>query len=342
MDDTNEGGRLTAVERLRRVSKVVDLVSLRQALDVPVEDVRGYLSGALAYPDTEEGERRLRQTEVMCEALGDFNPDDPEEAPDGYDLGSDLAGATAGLAGEVERDEALVLSGGRSDWVVSDEDDDDEDPDAEGPEATGGKPAYARFGDAPASCVLGREPEAEPMVVGLDTDGDGKMDMEFPGAVVVPRSGNWNEDIEERRQQLWTAWSIARMTQHRLMKRRETVAALGWVAEIELALISFYGESLPEPGQKWDLKKQAEEVDIRLSRLRWVQEEQEKEYGGLKGAMRWLLGDRRPGGKELYTKMVEEADKLLDTVGSVKLGQGGLGIMETVIRQREEALRRDR
>ena len=70
------------------------------------------------------------------------------------------------------------------------------------------------------------------------------------------------------------------MTQHRFMKRRELVMALGWVAEIELALISFYGDSVPDPGMNWDVERQAREIDIRLERVRWAEEQQEKDYGG--------------------------------------------------------------
>ena len=36
-----------------------------------------------------------------------------------------------------------------------------------------------------------------------------------------------------------------------------------------------------------------------------------KEYGGLKGAWNWLLGRGLPAGKELYSKMVDEADDMI-------------------------------
>ena len=93
------------------------------------------------------------------------------------------------------------------------------------------------------------------VVVGLDLDGDGKVDLPLPRAAVVPRKGTWTEDIEDRRQALWTAWSIAQMTQGRLLKHKEMVAALSWVAEIELALISFYEDSVPDPRVSWDLER---------------------------------------------------------------------------------------
>ena len=36
-----------------------------------------------------------------------------------------------------------------------------------------------------------------------------------------------------------------------------------------------------------------------------------KEYGGLKGAWNWLLGRGLPTGKELYSKMVDEANDMI-------------------------------
>ena len=85
------------------------------------------------------------------------------------------------------------------------------------------------------------------------------------------------------------------MAQSRLLKHREMVAALSWVAEIELALISFYEDSVPDPEVPWDLERRTREINVRLERLRWAREE--KEYGGLKGMMKWLVGDRMPSGE---------------------------------------------
>ena len=45
--------------------------------------------------------------------------------------------------------------------------------------------------------------------------------------------------------------------------------------------------------------------------IRWVNRELKKEYGGLKGAWNWLLGRGLPTGKELYAKMVDEADDMI-------------------------------
>ena len=73
------------------------------------------------------------------------------------------------------------------------------------------------------------------------------------------------------------------MAQSRLLKHREMVAALSWVAEIELALISFYEDSVPDPDVPWDLERRTREINVRLERLRWAREEKEKEYGGREG-----------------------------------------------------------
>ena len=295
-------------QRLAEVTNILGVGTVVQAWGVGEEELEGYISGKVEFGENAVNEGQLRMLEQMCDTAGWV----PE-------LGGDDHGM-AGVERSVERDAGLVLG---------EETGDEED----GVEAVGGK-AYARFGDAPlaARMGIGAVPEgglAQPeMVVGLDVDGDGKVDIELPGAVAMPKTGNWNEEMERRRQALWTARSIAVMTQYRLMKRREIVAAMGWVAQIELALISFYGESLPDPAVPWTLQKQSEEIDRRLSRLRWVKEEQEREYNGVKGVARWLVGDRWPSGKELYQKMVEEADKLLVEVDSV--GSAGLNVLEAV------------
>ena len=48
--------------------------------------------------------------------------------------------------------------------------------------------------------------------------------------------------------------------------------------------------------------------------------------------MKWLVGDRMPSGKELYQKMVNEADRLLE---SVKIGNTGVNMVETVLKRQE-------
>ena len=57
---------------------------------------------------------------------------------------------------------------------------------------------------------------------------------------------------------LRNAHALAIMTQYRIgMTHLETVTSLGLVTQIELALITYFRESLPEPGQNWDSQKRA-------------------------------------------------------------------------------------
>ena len=62
-------------------------------------------------------------------------------------------------------------------------------------------------------------------------------------------------------------------------------------------------------------------------------------HGGLKGMMKWLVGDRMPTGKELYQKMVDEADRLLE---SVEIGSTGVAVVETVLKRQKMAADRRR
>ena len=50
------------------------------------------------------------------------------------------------------------------------------------------------------------------------------------------------------------------------------------------------------------------EVERRIARLRWVSDEEAKEFDGIKGIFNRILGRRKLSGKEMYEKMVEEAD----------------------------------
>ena len=111
---------------------------------------------------------------------------------------------------------------------------------------------------------------------------------------------------------LRNAHALAIMTQYRIgMTHLETVTSLGLVTQIELALITYFRESLPEPGQNWDSQKRAREIERRLARLRWVEQEQEREDSGLKGVWNRVRGRGRPSGKELYERMVKNADTMI-------------------------------
>ena len=74
---------------------------------------------------------------------------------------------------------------------------------------------------------------------------------------------------------------------------------------------TYFNESIPDAGENWDGRRKYREIDTRLKRLRWVNRELRKEYGGFKGAWNWLMGRGLPTGKELYSKMVDEADDMI-------------------------------
>ena len=150
-------------------------------------------------------------------------------------------------------------------------------------------------------------------VVGVDIDQDGKPDVPLYGIDLSSRSGmSWMEQQDRRRTSLRNAHTMATMTQYRIgMTRIETVTALGLVTQIELALITCFRESLPEPGQNWDSQKRAREIERRLARLRWVEQQQNDEDSGLKGVWNRVRGRRRPTAKDLYRKMIENADAMV-------------------------------
>ena len=101
--------------------------------------------------------------------------------------------------------------------------------------------------------------------------------------------------------------------------------------KIELALITYFNESIPDPAENWDGRRRYREIDTRLKRLRWANREFRKEYGGLKGAWNWLLGRGLPTGKELYSKMVDEADEADDMIMAMEEGRD-VDILQEVMR----------
>ena len=174
----------------------------------------------------------------------------------------------------------------------------------------GGAPAGAGRGSVPAGSGAGQ-------VLGVDLDQDGKPDFPLYGIDLSSRPGMaWVEQQDRRRMSLRGAHAMATMAQFRIgMTRMETVTALGLVTQIELALITYFRESLPEPGQNRDAQKRAREIERRLARLRWVEQQQNDEDSGLKGVWKRVRGRKKPSGKDLYRRMIENADAMVLGMG---------------------------
>ena len=71
----------------------------------------------------------------------------------------------------------------------------------------------------------------------------------------------------------------------------------GTVARFELALIGHFREAVPDPSERWDAKRRFREIERRLARLRWVEMEQEKEFGGFRDLFNKARGRRRVTGQ---------------------------------------------
>ena len=171
-------------------------------------------------------------------------------------------------------------------------------------------------------------------VGGVELDeGSERPSEEVPAEALSSRSWNWGEHLEERRASLCAMHHLAMVTQYRLGVRYQgQLAMMGLVAKIELALI-FMGETLPDPGMDWDGDRRLREINRRVSRLLWVKQEQDREFGGVRGVFNWLSGRTRLSSKELVRQMLEEADDIMEVMpevmvgktGMIPLGEGGAG-----------------
>ena len=153
------------------------------------------------------------------------------------------------------------------------------------------------------------------IVLGVDLDGDGKVDIDLSDIGLVSHDVTWNQNMELRRQSLHANHALAMMTQFRLgIPYQQRIGAVGMVTQIELALILCYKESIPDADEPWDAVRRAREVETRLHTLRWVEREQEKEYGGVRGVLNWMIGRTKQSGKEIQKNMMKDAGGVLDAL----------------------------
>ena len=138
-------------------------------------------------------------------------------------------------------------------------------------------------------------------VGGVELDeGSERPSEDVPAEALSSRSWNWVEHLEERRASLRAMHHLAMVTQYRLGVRYQgQLAMMGLVAKIELAMI-FMGETLSDPGMDWDGDRRLREINRRVSRLLWVKQEQDREFGGVRGVFNWLSGRTRLSSLEAW------------------------------------------
>ena len=123
--------------------------------------------------------------------------------------------------------------------------------------------------------------------------------------------------------------AFARMSRFRVdLSHDELVGAIGIVTRLELGLISWFGESVPDPSENWDASRRWREIERRIARLRWVAEEEAREFSGIRGIFNRIPGRRRLGGKEMYEKMVAEADWM---VTAMRAGRDDADVISEVM-----------
>ena len=174
-----------------------------------------------------------------------------------------------------------------------------------------------------------------PERLGVDLDGDGQEDINV--SVVAARPGAaWTDENRMLRDGMRRSLEFAQMSKFRVnMSHAEYVSALGITTRLELGLISWFREAIPDPKESWDESRRWREVERRIARLRWVADEEQKEYGGIKGILNRIMGKRKPTGKEMFEKMVSEADWMVEAMRAGRTDrdvisevQGYLGLEE--------------
>ena len=177
----------------------------------------------------------------------------------------------------------------------------------------GAAPPRQRLGAPPAPVHRGLHPPSP------------ERDVQVPGAGLVLWTDGHRMLRDGRRRSL----VFAQMSRFRVdLSHDEFVAAIGIVTRLELGLISWFGESVPDPSENWDASRRWQEIERRIARLRWVAEEEAREFSGIKGIFNRILGRRRLGGKEMYEKMVAEADWM---VTAMRAGRDDADVISEVM-----------
>ena len=265
--------------------------------------------------DAEQARRMLRfawsnlDLPLLCENLGCSSEQVMGMASGEVEIGPDRVALLASLVQALEVSAGLPLdameSGALPDAVAGSDAEDLPVVPLDQVPAGGRSAAAAAFGPDYEMPAAGD--------VAIDLDGDGVADLSLVGLGAASRPGlTWRDEEEQRRHAMRNARALAVMTMFRIgLSHQEYVEAIGTVARFELALIGHFREAVPDPTERWDAKRRFREIERRLARLRWVEMEQEKEYGGFKGLFNKARGRRRVSGKEMYEKMLADADDLM-------------------------------
>ena len=279
------------------------------------------LPGVLPMTDAEQARRMLRfawsnlDLPLLCENLK-CEPEEVMAMASGEEVISDerlalLSALVQVLEGSSGLPLELLESGVLPAAIAGEED----------PDPAAFMPADPRVPQSAAGAAFGPDyPASSPGDMALDLDGDGVADVSLVGLGGTSRPGTtWRDEEDQRRYAFRNARALAVMTMFRIgMTRQEYVEAIGTVARYELALIAHFREAVPDHTERWDAKRRFREIERRLARLRWVEMEQEKEYGGFRGLFNRARGRRRVTGKELYEKMVSDADDLVMAMAELR------------------------
>ena len=120
------------------------------------------------------------------------------------------------------------------------------------------------------------------------------------------------EQQERSRASLMRVHHTARMEQHRLgLSDREKLDIQLVMVQIEMALITHFREYLPEPGQNWDADRRAKANEDKLTLFRKLEQDQKRNYSGLKGAWNRLMGRRKPTVEEVRRRLIERSEAMM-------------------------------